>query len=168
MPGGTGAWPDGGNGTDFVVAIVRDEGRWSASVLPPRIGGDLDALVAALRQEPSDVGTLGFVSVAEDFFVAARATVSGRPLLLVSDAAAATESHIGRQVLERLRQPVVTEEEVMPAGDLAMFSDLGMDSRELEALLADLELFPDEMLAGIANRLGFGEEFERAVDDATD
>lgn len=166
MPGGT-AGEDGG--TDFVVAVARDEGRWSATVMPPRIGDDLDSLVAALRQEPSDVGTFGFVSIADDFFVAARATVSGHPRLLVSDATAATESRIGRQVLERLREPLVAEdEEVVPVGDLEMFSDLGMDARELESLLEDIDLFPDEMLAGIANRLGFGEEFERAIDAAMD
>lgn len=165
MPGGTSGGADDA-GTDFVVAVSRDEGRWSASALPQRIGSDLDALVTALRQEPSDVGTLGFVSVADDFFVAARATVSGQPRLLVSDATAATESRIARQVLDRLDLPVPEDEEITPAGDLDMFSDLGMQSGELEALLADLDLFPDEMLAGIAGRLGFGEVFERAVDSA--
>jgi len=35
---------------------------------------------------------------------------------------------------------------------------------ELGAISGDLELYPDEMLLSIANRIGFAAAFERAVD----
>ena len=36
----------------------------------------------------------------------------------------------------------------------------------LAAICDDPDLYPDEMLAQVADRLGFGEEYERAVDAA--
>ena len=56
-------------------------------------------------------------------------------------------------------------EHVEPAGDLEIFADLGMGSMELHAVCADLELYPDEMLAQIAARVGFGPQFASAVAD---
>lgn len=158
-----------GTATDFVVLVARDEGQWSASALPTRVGDDLDGLVRALRQEPSDVGTFGFVSVADDFFVAVRVDTHGELSLLLSDATAASEWPVARQVLDELDLPEPDDEEiddVQPVGNLHMFDDLGLDARELGTLLGDLDLYPDEMLSGIARRLGFGEAFERAVDVA--
>ena len=38
-------------------------------------------------------------------------------------------------------------------------SDLGMNGMEISALCDDAELFPDEQLEAIANRLGFGDQF---------
>jgi len=35
---------------------------------------------------------------------------------------------------------------------------------ELCALSGDLDLFPDEVLASLARRVGFGQPFERALD----
>ena len=57
------------------------------------------------------------------------------------------------------------DEQVVPAGDLEIFADLGMSSMELAAICSDLELYPDEMLGQIAARIGFGPQFDRAVDD---
>jgi putative tRNA adenosine deaminase-associated protein len=71
-------------------------------------------------------------------------------------------------VLEALDLPMPSadDERVQPAGDLGIFSDLGMNAMELGALCDDLDLYPDEMLASIASRLGFGEPFRRALDAA--
>jgi hypothetical protein len=35
---------------------------------------------------------------------------------------------------------------------------------EIGTLVDDLDLYPDEMLASISSRLGFGDLFQRAVD----
>jgi len=162
MPGGT----SGGTATDFVVVVSRSEGRWSASALPSRVGDDLDALVAVLRQEPSDV-TLGFVSVAEEILVAARIGVHGGTRLLLSDVTAATEWDIAEQVLEQLDLPEPEDDdESQPVGDLGMFADFGVDAREVTLLLDDLDLSPEAMLADIAGRLGFREDLARAVSAA--
>ncbi len=53
---------------------------------------------------------------------------------------------------------------VVPVGDLALFSDLGLDEDELEAVLSDLDAYADEMLSSLARRLGFAEAYERVVD----
>ncbi|MGH8867035.1 MAG: tRNA adenosine deaminase-associated protein [Actinomycetes bacterium] len=161
----------GDTATDFVVVVSRDEGRWAASTPPLRVGDDLDALVAAMRQEWSDVGTFGFVSVAEDFFVTVRVGTHGDVHLLLSDSTAALEWPIARQVLDRLGLPVPSDDDLddmQPAGDLGLFADLGLGAGEVEDLLGDIESFPDEMLSDIAGRLGFGDVFERALDDALD
>jgi putative tRNA adenosine deaminase-associated protein len=72
-------------------------------------------------------------------------------------------------VLEHLDIPVPDDEDldqVLPAGDMSIFADLGVDEMELGALSGDLDLFPDEVLASIARRLGFGPALERALDAA--
>ena len=69
--------------------------------------------------------------------------------------------------MERLDLDVPGEddlEEVWPAGDLAVFDDLGMDEMELGTVLSDLDAYADEMLSAVAGRLGFGEVWERVVD----
>lgn len=152
---------------DFAVAVVRDEGRWEVTGLPPRAAGSLDSLVHALRQQPGEGGAIGLVSVGDDFFVALR--VAGEDVrLLISDATAAEDWKLAADVLEALGEPIPDDvDDSGPAGDLGIFADLGFDSLELEAICEDVELYPDEMLGSIAGRLGFAEPFEDAVDAAT-
>lgn len=153
-------------GTDFAVAAYREEGQWVASALPLRAADSLETLVHALRQQPGEAGSIGLVSVAEDFFVAVRVFGEDEKLLL-SDVTAAQDWPIAREVLERLDLPLPEGEEleeVQPAGDLAIFEDLGLPPMEIAALCEDLELYPDEVLGSMAARIGFGVEFEQAVD----
>lgn len=154
--------------TDFAVVVYREDDRWEASALPTRVGDDLDALVEATRRQATDGGAIGFVSVEDDFFVAVR--VRGQDVsLLLSDVTAAGESPIAGEVLEALDLPLPGPEEderVMPAGDLQIFSDLGLKAMELGALCDDEDLYPDEMLDSIAARLGFAEPYRRALDAA--
>ena len=150
---------------DFAIAAYRDEGEWTVTPLPPRAATELDVLTHALAQLPSDVGTLGMVSVDEEFFVLAR--VSGSHVrLLLSDVGAATESPLALAVVERLELPPPDDDDdqIQPAGDLAILADLGLSAMDLGALCDDLDLYPDEMLGDIARRLGFGREFEEALD----
>jgi putative tRNA adenosine deaminase-associated protein len=152
------------NGVDFALAAYREEGAWQVESLPPHVGDDLDALVTVVQQRPGDAGALGLVSVDEDFFVAVRCTGGGVRLLL-SDVTAATESPLARAVLERLELPLPADEDgVQPAGDVGIFADLGVEPMELAAICDHLDLYPDEMLGEVADRLGFGSEYERAVD----
>jgi putative tRNA adenosine deaminase-associated protein len=53
---------------------------------------------------------------------------------------------------------------MQPAGDLEMFADLGLGSMELSLICSDLDAYPDELLAQIATRIGFGPQFAQAVD----
>ena len=150
---------------DFAVAVHRDEGEWTVSALPAQAATALDVLLRTLAQLPSEVGTIGMVSVDEDFFVLAR--VSGAHVrLLLSDVGAATESPLARAVVEQLALPPPDDDDdkVQPAGDLGILSDLGLSAMELGAICDDDELYPDELLADIATRLGFGAAFEELID----
>ncbi len=168
MDGSVGLSPDGdaASDVDFALAAYREDGRWQVEPLPPRLGVDLDALIAALHQRPGDGGALGLVSVDDDFFVAVR--VRGDELrLLLSDVTAATDWPLARSVLDRLALPLPEgedEEQVQPAGDLGIFADLGLDAMAMAALCDDLDRYPDETLAAVADRLGFGAEYERALE----
>lgn len=153
-------------GTDFAVAAYREEGRWVAAPLPLRAADSLETLVHALRQQPGEAGSIGLVSVAEDFFVAVR-VLGDEERLLLSDVTAAHDWPIAREVLERLELPEPEGDEldeVQPAGDLAIFEDLGLPPMEIAAMCEDLDLYPDEVLGSMAARIGFGVEFEQAVD----
>lgn len=152
---------------DFAVAVIREEGRWEVAALPPRAAGSLDSLVHALRQQPGEGGTIGLVSVGDDFFVAMR--VAGEDVrMLISDATAAEDWKLAAEILDALGEPIPDDiEDGGPAGDLAIFGDLGFDALELEAICDDVELYPDEQLGSIAGRLGFAESFEDAIDAAT-
>ncbi len=154
---------------DYVaVALYREEGRWQADALPERIAGDLDALTVTLRQQQGEVGGIGLVDIAGEFFVALRVRGEDQRVLL-SDVTAAAAWDLARQVVQQLDQPMPGDDDmddVLPTGDLSIFADLGIDEMELGAVLSDTELYADEMLAFIAQRLGFAEPYERALDGA--
>jgi putative tRNA adenosine deaminase-associated protein len=150
---------------DFAIGAYRDDGEWTVSTLPTQAAGDLDVLIRTLAQLPSEVGTIGMISVEEDFFVLAR--VSGSHIrLLLSDVGAATESPLAMSVIDRLELPPPDDDDdrAQPAGDLGLLADLGMSAMELGALLDDPDLYPDELLGDIAERLGFGHDFDELVD----
>jgi putative tRNA adenosine deaminase-associated protein len=157
--------PDVGE-TDFAVIVYREEDQWEADVLPAAVTADLDALVRALRRQPSIGGTIGFAGVGDDFFVAVR-VIGEHVSLFLSDLTAAVDYPLARQVLDALDIPLPSDDEldqVLPAGDLSIFADLGLDEMELGAVAADLDLYPEDAVAGIAERLRFGEAVERALD----
>lgn len=74
---------------------------------------------------------------------------------------------MARDALDHLDIGIPADEEldqVLPAGDLSILADLGVDEMELGALAGDLDLYPDEVLASISERLGFQQAFQRALD----
>jgi putative tRNA adenosine deaminase-associated protein len=154
--------------SDFAVVVYREDDAWEAEVLPVALAENLDGFIHALRQQPSIGGTIGLASVSDDFFVALR-VLGSQVSVFLSDLTASVDWMLARQVLDYLDIPVPEGEDldqVFPAGDLSIFADLGIDEMELGAISGDLDLFPDEMLASIARRLGFGPALERALDVA--
>ena len=152
----------------LAVVVYREDGLWQSGVLPEKVTDNLDGLVAVLRQQPAENGAIGLVNVADEFFVAVR--VRGEQTrLLLSDVTAAVAWDLARQVVSELGMETPGEddlEDVWPAGDLSIFTDLGLDEMELGAVLADLDAYADEMLVSIADRLGFAEVYDRAVEAA--
>lgn len=154
---------------DFAVVAFREDDQWQVGSLPRRAAREMPALVAAVRQQPSEGATLALCSYGDDFFLVVRPT-GDDVRLLVSDVTAAGEWPIAREALDLIEEPPPEDddfEHVAPAGDLDIFADLGMGSMELAAVCSDLELYPDEMLGQIAARIGFGPQFDRAVDELT-
>jgi putative tRNA adenosine deaminase-associated protein len=154
--------------TDFAVIVYREEDAWEAEVLPVALTEDLNGLIHALRQQLSIGGTIALVAVGDDFFVALRVRGTHTSVFL-SDVTAAIDWALAQQVLEYLAIPVPDDDDldqVLPAGDLSIFADLGVDEMELGALSGDLDLYPDEVLASLAGRMGFGPAMDRALDAA--
>ena len=153
---------------DFAVAAWREDNLWQLVTLPPRATGSLDALVDALRAQPGENGVLGFVSVAEEFFIIVR--VRGEEVrVLLSDVFAAEDWPLGVDALDRLGIPEDVEgEDAEPAGDLRIVDDLGVGPEEIELLLDDPEMWPDEVLASLAARIGFGAQFDSALEQLPD
>ncbi len=154
------------NDVDFAVAAYREEGVWQVQALPRRVATDFDALVQALRPWPADSGVLGLVAVDEDFFVLVR--VRGAQVdAVLSDVTAATEWPLASGVLDLLDLPdPEDDDDAQPAGDLGIVADLGMSAIDL-AFLIDDDLYPDEVLAEVAKRIGFGQEFDAMIEAVT-
>ena len=162
--------------TDFAIIVFREDDRWEADVLPVAVTGDLAGLVRVLRQQPSIAGTIGLAGIDDYFFVAVR-VIGSQVALLLSDIGAALDYPLARQVLDFLDIPVPDEEDidqVLPAGDLSIFADLGLDEMELAAICSRLYVDSDDdpwdhvedAVESIADRLGFGPAVERALDIA--
>ena len=159
------------SGTDaYAVIVFRQEREWQLGVLPEVVTDDLDALIAAVRQQPGENGAFALVDVADEFFVVVRVQM-GRVRLLLSDVTAAVAWDLAVQVLEHLDLEVPGDddlEDVWPVGDLGIFEDLWLDEMEMGAILSDVDAYADEMLSALARRLGFSEPFERVVDALVD
>src|SRR5580693_8545373 len=153
---------------DFSLVVYREDDAWEAELLPTALTENLADLIHALRQQPSIGATIGLAAVGDDFFVALR-VVGSQVSVFLSDLTASVDWPLARQVLDYLDIPVPDDEDldqVLPAGDMSIFTDLGLDEMDLGALSGNLDLFPDEVLASIARRLGFGPAMERALDSA--
>jgi putative tRNA adenosine deaminase-associated protein len=154
----------GAQGVDFVLVAYREEGSWQLLQLDDELAVDVEEFALELGRYPGEAGSLGLVSVDEDFFLLVR--VHGEEVrVLLSDVTASTYWPIARSVVEHLDLPVPDEEEDdhEPAGDLGIVADLGMGPMDLGALVDDVDLYPDEMLSDIAVRLGFGPEYDELV-----
>ncbi|HUZ54323.1 MAG TPA: tRNA adenosine deaminase-associated protein [Streptosporangiaceae bacterium] len=150
---------------DFCIAVYREDNVWEAEVLPVAMIENLDSIIGALRQQPSIGGVVGLTAVGDDFFVITR-VIGGHVSVFLSDLTASVDWPLARQVLEYLDIPVPYDEDldqVLPAGELSILADLGVDEMELCALSGDLDLFPDEVLSSLARRAGFGPAFDRAL-----
>ena len=148
---------------DFAVAAYRDEGEWQVVELSPSLGEDVEELSHALTRFPSEVGVLGLVSMNDDFFVILRR--SGTQVrAMLSDVTAVTDWPLAGGVADLLDLPNPDEDdEPQAAGDLELLSDLGMPAMDLGVLCDDDDLYPEDILRDVADRLGFGDAFEAVI-----
>ncbi|HWG25527.1 tRNA adenosine deaminase-associated protein [Actinospica sp.] len=145
---------------DFAVAVYQEDGRWAAAPLPPHVAEDLDLFVAAVRQQESEGPTLGLLGLGDEYFIALR-LVGRQELLFISERSAAEEDPVAAQVLERLG--LTKDHSQGPAGDDAIFADLGLEPLELqlacEQLLDERALRLTDLVAHLAGRIGFARQF---------
>lgn len=160
---------DEADGMDFAFAAWREEGQWSVAALAPRASESMDDLVESLRHLPGEGGTLGFVGVADEFFIVARVWSGGVTHLLLSDLNAAYEWSIAEEAAKLLEVELPEDDEELdepePIGDFSVVADFGMDAAALELLCTDDEVFPDEIVTSIATRLGFGDRVDELLEE---
>lgn len=149
----------------YAVAGYFEGGQWRCEPMPPSVLDELSVLLQVLRAQPSENGPFVVAVVADEFFVMARQDGAHTNLML-SDLTAAVEFPLAAQVLSRLGEDPPSEDEldeIWPLGDLDLLEDLGLSEDDMEAIVADLDAFPDEMLDEIADRIGIAEAFAAAA-----
>jgi putative tRNA adenosine deaminase-associated protein len=151
----------------FAVAVVREDGKWRCTALDTAALRELDAAITELRKIRSTGAVFGLLAVDDEFFLLLRPSPGGVSLLL-SDAAAALDYDIAADALDLLRvdPPEADEDddEVWPEGSLDILADLGLPAPELQVIIDEVDLYPDEQLQMVAQRCGFNDEFSRLLD----
>ncbi|MGY5882493.1 tRNA adenosine deaminase-associated protein [Modestobacter lacusdianchii] len=153
----------------FAVRVGRAGGRWQVDLLAADADDELPVLERALG-EPGPAEWPGpFVLVVDSrlYFVVLRHGPGGMVRALISDASF-QEWLLAAEVVERYGIEVQTgttiddafddDEQGWPGGDLDVFADAGLPAEELGRLLDADDLWADEMVLRIAERLGFAAE----------
>jgi putative tRNA adenosine deaminase-associated protein len=162
----------------FAVRVSRAADQWHCDLLAADAGDELPVLERALG-EPGQGGWPGpFVVVVDSrlYFLVLRHGPGGMVRALISDAtfqewllaAEAVERYgIGAEDGGALREGQLAatiddafddDETGWPGGDLDVFSDAGLPAEDLGRLLAADDLWADEMVLRIAERLGFAQQ----------
>ncbi|MEU0498143.1 tRNA adenosine deaminase-associated protein [Mycobacterium sp. NPDC006124] len=153
--------PDG-----FGLAVVREDGKWRCSSLRRGALANLDDAETELRELRSAGAVFGLLDVDDEFFVIVRPAPGGARLFL-SDATAAVDYDIAKQVLEKLGADVdpddLEDEDPFEEGDLGVLSDIGLSEGVLSIIISDDE-YADEQLSRIAQEMGFGDEMSAVLD----
>lgn len=153
------------------TAFTRTARGWAGHEVDLDDVEDLDALADVLRDESQD-GQLVVLFVEEnDEWLGVVRLDDGEPRVFVSDVRAGETSALAAL----LHEPVATaersadggaEEEsprptAEPVGDADVLADLGVDAGTLLRLVAEEGVLPGDVIAGLAERIGCGDELER-------
>ncbi|WP_278314420.1 tRNA adenosine deaminase-associated protein [Lolliginicoccus levis] len=154
----------------FAVGVVREDGRWRCVALSQSVLTSLEDAETELRELRSSGATIGLLDVDDEFFIVIRPSPAGTRLLL-SDATAAVDYDIAAEALDELNVDIpdidpdeLDEVDPWEEGDLAILTDLGLPESVMSVILAEDDLYPDEQLQMIAERLGFEREFVTIID----
>ncbi|MEJ6760709.1 MAG: tRNA adenosine deaminase-associated protein [Candidatus Planktophila sp.] len=147
---------------DFAIEAWHEDGRWSIASLPDP--DDLTHIIDRLKKQQTNGGAVALIAIDDEFFLAVR-VLGTHVKFFISDISCAIDYEVAAEFLELadIDQPE-EEDEPLPAGDIDIFSDLGLHSMELSTLCDDADLFPDEQIEAIANRLGFAEELSQLLE----
>lgn len=151
----------------FAAAVVHEDGKWRCSLLAEELVDDLDGVITALRRVSSAGAVFAMLAVDDEFFVIVR-PVPGGATLLLSDATAAIDYDLAADVLDLLHIPVPDEDDVdddpWAEGDLAVLADFGVPEEQMQLIVNEDDLYPDEQLQMIAESCGFASEFAAATE----
>ncbi len=147
----------------WAVRAARTGEGWSVELLADHAGTELPHLEAALTGDWP--GPFVFVVDTRLYFVVLTHGPGGMVRAMISDGAL-PEFLLAAEVMERYGIEGVEvdadDEEEHPAGDLDLLADAGLPRAELEQILT-ADLWADEMVAAVAQRLGFAAELAAAV-----
>ena len=141
---------------DFAIEAWHEDGRWSIASLPDP--DDLTHIIDRLKKQQTNGGAVALIAIDDEFFLAIR-VLGTHVKFFISDITCAIDYEVAAEFLDLadLDQPE-EDDEPLPAGDLDIFADLGLHSMELSTICDDADLFPDEQIEAIANRLGFSDQ----------
>jgi putative tRNA adenosine deaminase-associated protein len=147
---------------DFAVEAWHEDGRWSVALLPE--ADDLTHIIDRLNKQQTNGGAVALIAIDDEFFLAIR-VLGSHIKFFISDVTAALDYEVAAEFLEiaDIDSPE-EDDEPLPGGDLDIFADLGLNQMELSTLCDDADLFPDEQIEAIANRLGFGDQFTEVLE----
>ena len=158
--------------TGVALGITQEGGDWHVTRLDDSALTSLDDAARQVRSLRAEGASFGLVDVDHEYFVILRPGPSGLRLML-SDVTAALDYDLAADVLDELNveAPDLTDEELEETdpwgeGDMAILEDLGLPEGVLEIIVSETDLYADEQLQSVAERMGFGDEFERHQPDS--
>ena len=157
--------------TGVALGITQDGGDWHVTRLDDSALTSLDDAARQVRSLRAEGASFGLVDVDHEYFVILRPGPSGLRLML-SDVTAALDYDLAADVLDELNveAPDLTDEELEETdpwgeGDMAILEDLGLPEGVLEIIVSETDLYADEQLQSVAERMGFGAQIERHFPD---
>ena len=147
---------------DFAIEAWHEDGRWTVARLPEP--DDLTHIIDRLKKQQTNGGAVALVAIDDEFVLAIR--VLGTQIkYFISDVTCAMDYEVAAEFLELADFDGPEEDdEPLPAGDLDIFADLGLNGMELSTLCDDADLYPDEFIDAIAVRLGFGDQLTEVLE----
>jgi len=147
---------------DFAIEAWHEDGRWSIASLPDP--DDLTHIIDRLKKQQTNGGAVALIAIDDEFFLAIR-VLGTHVKFFISDITCAIDYEVAAEFVDLadLDQPE-EDDEPLPAGDLDIFADLGLHSMELSTICDDADLFPDEQIEAIANRLGFSDQLTELLE----
>ena len=147
---------------DFGCIAWHEDGIWDATTLAST--RDIGLIIDALKNQQTNGGALALIAIEDEFVIIAR-VLGDQMQMMISDITYALDYEVAAELVEILDLEFPEEEdEAQPGGDLDLLNDLGVSQMELLTILDDTELYPDEQLEAIANRLGFGDQFNQVIE----
>ncbi len=158
--------------TGYAMGVLQEGGSWQITRLAETALTSLDDAARQVRALRTEGASFGLVDVDHEFFVILRPGPSGMRLML-SDATAALDYDLAADVLDELNveAPDLSDEELEDTdpwgeGDMAILEDLGLPPGVLEIIVSETDLYADEQLQSVAERMGFGDVLERHLPDS--